>query len=133
MTEFPLGISPTDSGNMSGKYAAVGQQESSANDDDPEGPAGPPLKTFDPSLAECKQIALLAYPMAAGTLLEQVSRQATSMLVGHIGPLYLGAATMGLSEFHAHMHFARFVGFKVMNCACCSVRQRDWLLSLLRR
>ena len=53
-------------------------------------------RTFDPSREECLFIFKLAYPMVLASMAEQLSKQTTSMLVGHLSPVYLGAATMGL-------------------------------------
>ena len=38
----------------------------------------------------------LAYPIVVANLADQLSKQVTSMLVGHLSPVFLGASTMGM-------------------------------------
>ena len=67
---------------------------------------------------ECEFIFKLAWPMAASAMLDQVARQVTSMLVGHIGPLFLGAATIGLMFVNVTGFSLCFGGMSSMDTLC---------------
>eukprot|EP01043_Picozoa_sp_COSAG02_P003761 COSAG02_NODE_94_length_37427_cov_79.161728_16_plen_203_part_00 len=56
--------------------------------------------------------------MALSALTEQVSRQATSMLVGHLSPLFLGAATMGMMFVNVTGFSLCFGGMSSMDTLC---------------
>ena len=73
---------------------------------------------FQPSKAECLFILNIAWPMALSALTEQVSRQATSMLVGHLSPLFLGAATMGMMFVNVTGFSLCFGGMSSMDTLC---------------
>ena len=52
----------------------------------------PPAPTLPQAV---KQVTGLAYPMAISSFLDGLTRQITVMMVGHLGPTQLGAATLG--------------------------------------
>ena len=52
----------------------------------------PPAPTLPQAV---KQVSGLAYPMAISSFLDGLTRQITVMMVGHLGPTQLGAATLG--------------------------------------
>jgi MATE family multidrug resistance protein len=76
---------PAETGGLLAEDEDVTEEEKLARN------AGPP-----PTRCEAVTgIYKLAYPMTISSVLDNVTRQITVMMVGHLGPTYLGAATLG--------------------------------------